>query len=99
MSLAGITYRTKIVNTLREELVNRGLTEFLPQFLEKSQPLEPTISLFETQNHQFLSTSPESFLKKAMSAGASSCFAFGHCFRNQERENDLHSSDFLMLEF
>lgn len=99
MSLTGIKYRTKIVNILREELIKRGLIEVLPQFLEESQPLEPTIQLYQTQNHKFLSTSPESYLKKAMAAGASDCFAFGHCFRNQERENELHSSDFLMLEF
>ena len=99
MSLDGMQSRTKTVNTLRQELVGRGFMEFLPQFLEDSQPLEPAINLVETLNHKFLSTSPESYLKKAMAAGSSNCFAFGHCFRNQEQENELHSLDFLMLEF
>lgn len=90
MSLIGIQSRSKTVQALREELQRRGFAEYIPQLLENSQPLEPTISLFKTAGHRFLSSSPEGYLKKAMSKGARNCFAFGHCFRDQEQENRFH---------
>lgn len=56
----------------------------------------------ESTNHLklFLSTSPESFLKKVLSGGRlRKVFSIAHSFRNLENSGELHTPEFLMLEW
>jgi elongation factor P--beta-lysine ligase len=69
-------------------------------------PLEPNLYAFQTHwktasstTNLFLSTSPESGLKKMLAKGIGDCFTISKSFRNLEGQGSLHTPEFLMLEW
>ena len=47
----------------------------------------------------WLSPSPESSLKKLLSAGFGNCFEITKCFRNTETQSNMHNPEFTLLEW
>lgn len=98
--------RTKVIQAIRAFLDERGFQEIITPTFQRALPLEPNIYAFETnwqtsQNVQqlYLSTSPESSLKKMMAGGVGQCYAISKCFRNLEGSGPRHNPEFLMCEW
>lgn len=67
---------------------------------------ESYLEVFETERRYldkkeklYLTPSPELFLKRLLAHGIGDCYYLGKAFRNGERNSDLHSGEFEMLEF
>ncbi|MDA1079751.1 MAG: hypothetical protein O2840_03655 [bacterium] len=106
MKLETLFVREAVIRAVREYFFTRQYHEVVAPVLHRSLPLEPNLYSFSTQwqfldasTPLYLSTSPESTLKKALAAGIGNCFAIGHCFRNQELSGTKHHPEFLMLEW
>ena len=106
MNLQPIFIREQIIKTVRQFFYDQQFHEVIPPTLNSALPLEPTVYPFETtwqtihgSKKLYLSTSPESALKKMMAAGIGNCFAFGKSFRNVEDAGDTHIPEFIMLEW
>lgn len=74
-----------------------------PQYLTEPGQ-EPYLEPFQLFSHfskeqGFLSTSPEYSLKQALSMGLDNIFEIAHCFRSGEGNSNIHTAEFLMLEF
>lgn len=95
------------IRNIRSYFVKEGFYEFTLPILKASLPLEPNIHALKTtwntpKNSQtlYLSTSPESELKKIMATGITTkCFALTKSFRNLEGSGPHHQPEFLMLEW
>lgn len=106
MNLKPILIQELIIKAIREFFYRQNFHEIITPVLNKTIPLEPNIYPFETNwntkkgNRKFfLSTSPESYLKKMIAGGLGNCFALGKSFRNLEDNGPLHNPEFLMLEW
>lgn len=106
MNLKTALIQEQIIKTIRDFFYAQNFHEAIIPILNMSLPLEPNVYAFvttwqthhETKNY-YLSTSPESALKKMMAAGIGNCFAFSKSFRNLEDSGKQHSPEFLMLEW
>jgi lysyl-tRNA synthetase class 2 len=106
MQLQPLIFQTQVIKAIRLFFEERGFHEIMIPVLQTALPLEPNIFAFSTQwqtspDNQalYLSTSPESALKKVMAAGLGNCYAIGHASRNLEGVGSRHRPDFLMLEW
>lgn len=96
--------QSDFLKTIRQYFWSKNFTEVEIPYLNESLPLEPNIYAFRTKwqhkNQNFyLPTSPEFALKKFLAENKQDCFAISHCFRDLEDSNDLHTPEFLMLEW
>ncbi len=96
----------KIIKAIRDFFYEQEFHEVVTPVLNEKIPLEPNIYPFETKwrtikgtKKLFLSTSPEKNLKKMLASGMGDCFSIGHSFRNLESSGQLHTPEFLMLEW
>jgi elongation factor P--(R)-beta-lysine ligase len=106
MNLEPIFIREKIIKTCRAFFDEQGFHEVITPTLNNSLPLEPNLYSFTTQwntihgsKDLYLSTSPESGLKKMMAEGIGNCYAISKSFRNLEQSGNQHNPEFLMLEW
>lgn len=93
-----------LIKTTRQYFGDLGFEEIIVPTLHPSLPLEPNIYAFSTKSLEsstefYLTTSPESTLKKALAKGCGNCFAITPCFRNLESSGPHHRPEFLMLEW
>src|SRR4030042_3139996 len=101
------TIRQQVISSCRQFFLDRHFQEITVPILNPSIPTEANIYPFTTTHSQsrakkqklFLTTSPESSLKKLISQGLSDCFAISPCFRNLENIGPHHQPEFLMLEW
>lgn len=98
MSLNGLKLRTQVIHRLRRQLIDLDFEEIEPQLFSPFDPHEPTIYPYTVEDY-YLPTSPEVFLKQAIAAGLTNCFAISHVFRNLEGEGRLHAPEFILLEW
>jgi len=95
-------YIESTVKLLRKFFDDLMFHEVITPVLFKAIPAEPTLYAFSTEwgNEKFyLPTSPEAYLKKVLATGAGNCYSIAHTFRNLEATGNLHSPEFLMLEW
>lgn len=105
-NLQPVFIREKVIQSTRNFFSENYFHEVITPSMNSALPVEPNIYPFSTKwiNRQetrelFLSTSPESGLKKMIAKGIGNCFAIGKCFRNLEGSGCLHLPEFLMLEW
>lgn len=98
--------REVVIKAARQFFDERAFHEVITPSLNKSLPLEPNIFAFETNWTSFnetqplyLSTSPESGLKKMLVQGVGNCYSLAKCFRQLEGVGSKHNPEFLMLEW
>ena len=106
MDIKLVIYKELVIKTIRDYLYQRGFHEVVVPTLQSSVPLEPNIYPFTTMwnttrasQKMFLSTSPESALKKYIADGGGDCFAIAPAFRNFEDTSPTRLPEFLMLEW
>ena len=98
--------REHIIKTVRHFFDDQGFHEVMVPVLHTAIPTEPNIYPFTTtwnlpseSRQLYLSTSPESTLKKMLAAGLENCYAIAPAFRNLEGSGPQHQPEFLMLEW
>lgn len=106
MNLKPIFLREEIIKSIRQFFYARNFHEAVIPVLNTALPLEQNIYAFKAiwntgkgDRNFYLSTSPEARLKKLIAWGIGNCFAIGHTFRNLEDSGNIHSPEFLMLEW
>jgi elongation factor P--beta-lysine ligase len=106
MNIEAILYKEKIIRIIREYFQKENFLEVSGQILNQAIPNEPNIYPFSTDwktYHKpqifFLSTSPESSLKKIIAEKPGNYYSISKAFRNIEEINKYHSPEFTMLEF
>ena len=92
------------VRLIRSFFLAKNFHEVDTPLLLPSLPLEPGLYSLHTrwQHRQktfYLATSPESSLKKLISAGIGNCFAISHVCRDLEDIGPTHNLEFSMLEW
>jgi lysyl-tRNA synthetase class 2 len=103
-NLKNIILRQKIISAIRQFFVQKKFQEIDLPVLKYSLPLEQNIYSLETscmqiQDKLYLSTSPESGLKKIISQRPGNYFSISPSFRNLEAKGPTHQPEFLMLEW
>lgn len=99
--------REKIIRSCREFLYDQGFHEVETPLLVPSVIPESYLEYFQTtlldrrmkKRQMFLTTSPESSLKKLLVAGIGNCFEITRSFRNTETNSNLHNPEFTILEY
>lgn len=96
--------QSELLKSIRKYFWRQKFTEIEIPYLNPSLPLEANIYSFKTTwQHQkkifYLPTSPELGLKQYLTEHHQDCFAISHCFRDLEAQNELHTPEFLMLEW
>lgn len=106
MDLQPILVRNEVIKAIRSFFERQNFQEVITPVFNTALPLEPNIYSFQTtwktssgSREFYLTTSPESQLKKMLAAGIGNCFSIGKCFRNLEGSGALHNPEFLMLEW
>src|SRR5262245_49576628 len=106
MTLDQLRFRTQVVQRVRRFFDERNFQEVIVPSLNLTVPGEPTIHPFKTRwqttkgsQPLYLTTSPESELKKMMALGEGNCYAISSCFRNLESNGPQHQPEFLMVEW
>jgi elongation factor P--beta-lysine ligase len=96
----------KIEEAVEEFLKKRGYLKLDLPVLSPALVPESYLEVFATDliYHQkkeklFLTPSPELFIKRLLAHGVGNCYYLGKSFRNHERNSDLHSHEFSILEF
>ena len=104
--LQPVFIREEVIRAIRFFFEEKKFHEVITPSMNFALPLEPNIYAFATQwktsswsKDLYLSTSPESGLKKMLAKGIGNCFAIGKSFRNLEGSGSLHTPEFLMLEW
>ena len=103
-NLKNIILRQQIISAIRHFFVQKKFQEIDLPVLKYSLPLEQNIYSLETsckqiQDKLYLSTSPESGLKKIISQRPGNYFSISPSFRNLEAKGPTHQPEFLMLEW
>lgn len=99
--------REKILREIRSFYNTLGFHEIETPILLSHPAAESYIDVFETsllnrnrQGHKaYLSTSPETSLKKLLAAGLGDCFSITKSFRNTETQSQNHNPEFTILEW
>ena len=99
--------RQKLIQETRNFFLNRGFTEVETPILTPTLIPESYLEIFDTylpdrkrqKTKMFLSTSPETALKKLLVAGIGNCFEITKSFRNTETNSQLHNPEFTLLEW
>ncbi len=101
-----ILTRERIIKSIRNFFYRLNFHEIITPVLNTEIPNEPNLYPFTTcwktvrgEHIFFLPMSPERSLKLALAKGIGNCFSIGHSFRNLEQAGELHSPEFLMLEW
>jgi lysyl-tRNA synthetase class 2 len=99
-----VALRHQLLKYTRQYFWKNGFLEIDTPVLQKSLPLEPNIYPFITKWSQspanlYLSTSPESTLKKTFSTLNKPLFSISKSFRNLESASPHHQPEFTMLEW
>lgn len=105
-NLTPIFIREKVIQETRDFFAQQNFHEVVTPVFNSALPVEPNIYPFETKwvtregdKPLYLTTSPESGLKKMLAQGIGDCFSIGKCCRNLEGAGSLHLPEFLMLEW
>lgn len=96
----------RIEKSVHEFLKKQGYLKTDLPILSPSLIPESYMEVFETE-HRFLdkkqklylAPTPELFMKRLLAYGVGSCYYFGKSFRNSEPPSNLHSPEFVMLEY
>lgn len=99
--------REKIIRLVREYFAKEKFHEVETPLLLPSVIPESYLEIFETnlldrnrkKRKMFLSTSPETALKKLIAAGLGNCYSLTRSFRNMETGSSLHNPEFTILEW
>lgn len=104
--LLPIFVREETIKACRKFFDTKNFHEVITPTLNKALPLEPNLFSFQTTWNKvdenitlYLSTSPESGLKKMLAENIGDCYAISKCFRNLENNGTRHNPEFLMLEW
>ncbi len=94
-------WRAKLSNQIRQFLCNLEFEELIPMLMSQAGLNEETIVPFQLQAEKpiLLATSPERYLKLAMSKGVGDCFAISPAFRQEQGTSRWHEPEFLMAEW
>lgn len=92
------------IQLIRNYFINLGFHEVETPVLMTSIPIEPNLYPLKTTWHQknidfYMTTSPESSLKKLIAQGIGNCFAISKVFRDLEDIGPTHNLEFSMLEW
>jgi elongation factor P--beta-lysine ligase len=105
-NLEGYYIREEVIKSIRAFFDGQKFHEVIVPVLNTGLPVEPNIYPFSTQwqmidqkKSLYLTTSPESGIKKMIAAGLGNCYSIGKCFRNLENSGKKHNPEFLMLEW
>ncbi|HYD35734.1 MAG TPA: amino acid--tRNA ligase-related protein [Vitreimonas sp.] len=105
-NLQPVFIREVVIKAIRTFFDQRQFHEVITPTFNVAIPLEPNIFSFSStwkplgeERTFYLSTSPESGLKKMLAQGSGNCYAIGKCFRNMEGAGSRHNPEFLMLEW
>jgi elongation factor P--(R)-beta-lysine ligase len=106
MNLNNLLIRQSVIQSVRNFFLENGFNEFTLPTLNPALPLEPNIYAFAADwqtikgnKTLYLSTSPESGLKKILAKGTENIFSITPAFRNIEAISPTHLPEFLMLEW
>ncbi len=106
INLNPVFIREEVIREVRSFFEKNNFHEVITPSLNFALPLEPNLYAFTTNwktsaesREMYLSTSPESGLKKMLANGIGNCFAISKSFRNLEGAGSLHTPEFLMLEW
>jgi lysyl-tRNA synthetase class 2 len=89
--------RAFIYQTIRSFFIEQGFLEVDTPIRSPAIAPEKEIIPFESEGW-FLSTSPELYMKRLLTAGYDKIFQFSHCFRKGERGR-YHNPEFTLLEW
>lgn len=99
--------RRVILQAIRSFFDNQNFFEVESPILIAHPPAESYLDVFETtlfdrlrtSHPAYLSTSPETSLKKLMVAGIGNCYSLTKSFRNMETTSSSHNPEFTILEW
>ncbi|MBI4066914.1 EF-P lysine aminoacylase GenX [Candidatus Gottesmanbacteria bacterium] len=99
--------RQKLIQSTRNFFLRNNFQEVETPLLVPHLIPESYLEVFETylldrnrhKRRMFLTTSPESSLKKLLVAGIGNCFEITKSFRNTENGSHLHNPEFSLLEW
>jgi lysyl-tRNA synthetase class 2 len=99
--------REQIIHAIRDFFKVEGFHEVDTPLLVQNPGTEPYLEVFKTQletlnypnKNAYLSTSPELFMKKLLSAGMGNIFTICKSFRNGEGLSSFHNHEFSILEW
>ncbi len=99
--------RENVVRYIRDFFLKEQFHEVDTPILLPSVIPESYLEVFETnlldrnrkKRRMFLSTSPETALKKLLVAGIGNCYSLTKSFRNTETAGNLHNPEFTILEW
>jgi len=93
----GLEKRANIYRIVRSFFCDRGFLEVETPVRAPTIAPELHIEPFESEGY-FLSTSPELYMKRLLSAEYEKLFQISHCFRKDEKGKQ-HNPEFIMLEW
>lgn len=96
--------RQHSIDLIRQFFQDQHFVEIDTPNLLPAIPIEPGLYAFKTTWHPkdvdfYLSTSPESSLKKLIANGIGNCFSIAHTFRDLEDIGPTHNLEFSLLEW
>lgn len=99
--------REKVIQAIREFFLSRNFHEAETPLLVPYVIPESYLEYFETElidrqgnkKKMYLTSSPESSLKKLLAVGIGNCFEITKSFRNTEIGSSLHNPEFTILEW
>ncbi|WP_096084959.1 EF-P lysine aminoacylase EpmA [Agaribacterium haliotis] len=93
--------RAKILHLIRQFFARENVLELEVPVLAKYSVSDPWLDALDVSvngEQQWLQTSPEYYLKRALASGSGSVYSLGKAFRADERGR-LHEAEFTMLEW
>lgn len=105
--VSNLKIRATIIQSIRDFFITHNFLEVETPNLVSSLIPESYLEYFQTSlknrvgkfENVFLTTSPESSLKKLLVAGIGNCFEITKSFRNTETDSVLHNPEFTILEW
>lgn len=99
--------RSWVLAAIRQFFADRNYVEAEVPLLAPSLPQESYLEVFTTTleappghfTPAYLTTSPETWLKKLLAAGIGNCYSLTKSFRNQETLGPFHNPEFTLLEW
>lgn len=97
-SIATLKKRAAIIDQLRAFFKARQLLEVETPLLSTTTVTDPHIASMTVDQHYYLQTSPEFYMKRLLAAGSGSIFQIGKSFRGDE-VSARHRGEFTLLEW
>jgi len=94
---SGLEKRAQIYRIVRSFFCDQGFLEVETPIRASTIAPELHIEPFQSEGY-LLSTSPELYMKRLLSAGYEKLFQISHCFRKDERGRQ-HNPEFILLEW